>query len=303
MLKDMNMNIKKNINTQIIVGSFLFIMIIALGVFTIILGGSKVLKNQYNYEIIFNDIGGLQEGDGVFLRGKKIGYVKNTILNSDNVNVVLSLDMPIVFYENYKIEVASASMLGGKILNIDLGQLHLNQLSKTETLYGTDPIDIMADFHIAVHNLKNILNVILEEEGTLGKLIFDDGIYLALEKLADGSGKILAKIDSGEGTIGKLLINDSLYNDTEKLVDNFNKVTERVVGGSGPLGQLLSEENKVIDDLQQAVNELNIALVKLNSTNSTIGKLLNDSELYDEGTKIIDDVRKSPLRFLIRNDE
>ena len=303
MLKDMNMNIKKNINTQIIVGSFLFIMIIALGVFTIILGGSKVLKNQYNYEIIFNDIGGLQEGDGVFLRGKKIGYVKNTILNSDNVNVVLSLDMPIVFYENYKIEVASASMLGGKILNIDLGQLHLNQLSKTETLYGTDPIDIMADFHIAVHNLKNILDVILEEEGTLGKLIFDDGIYLALEKLADGSGKILAKIDSGEGTIGKLLVNDSLYNDTEKLVDNFNKVTERVASGSGPLGQLLSEENKVIDDLQQAVNELNIALVKLNSTNSTIGKLLNDSELYDEGTKIIDDVRKSPLRFLIRNDE
>lgn len=303
MLWDMNMNIKKNINTQIIVGSFLFIMIIALGVFTIILGGSKVLKNQYNYEIIFNDIGGLQEGDGVFLRGKKIGYVKNTILNSDNVNVVLSLDMPIVFYENYKIEVASASMLGGKILNIDLGQLHLNQLSKTETLYGTDPIDIMADFHIAVHNLKNILDVILEEEGTLGKLIFDDGIYLALEKLADGSGKILAKIDSGEGTIGKLLVNDSLYNDTEKLVDNFNKVTERVASGSGPLGQLLSEENKVIDDLQQAVNELNIALVKLNSTNSTIGKLLNDSELYDEGTKIIDDVRKSPLRFLIRNDE
>ena len=303
MLWDMNMNIKKNINTQIIVGSFLFIMIIALGVFTIILGGSKVLKNQYNYEIIFNDIGGLQEGDGVFLRGKKIGYVKNTILNSDNVNVVLSLDMPIVFHENYKIEVASASMLGGKILNIDLGQLHLNQLSKTETLYGTDPIDIMADFHIAVHNLKNILDVILEEEGTLGKLIFDDGIYLALEKLADGSGKILAKIDSGEGTIGKLLVNDSLYNDTEKLVDNFNKVTERVASGSGPLGQLLSEENKVIDDLQQAVNELNIALVKLNSTNSTIGKLLNDSELYDEGTKIIDDVRKSPLRFLIRNDE
>ena len=303
MLKDMNMNIKKNINTQIIVGSFLFIMIIALGVFTIILGGSKVLKNQYNYEIIFNDIGGLQEGDSVFLRGKKIGYVKNTILNSNNVNVILSLDMPIVFYENYKIEVASASMLGGKILNINLGQLHLNQLSKTETLYGIDPIDIMADFHIAVHNLKNILDVILEEEGTLGKLIFDDGIYLALERLADGSSKILTKIDSGEGTIGKLLVNDSLYNDTEKLVDNFNKVTERVASGSGPLGQLLSEENKVIDDLQQAVNELNIALIKLNSTNSTIGKLLNDSELYDEGTKIIDDVRKSPLRFLIRNDD
>lgn len=294
---------KKNINTEVLVGLFLFAMIIALGVFTIVLGGSKVLKSQYNYEIIFNEIGGLQEGDGVFLRGKKIGYVKNTILNQENVNVILSLDFPVTFYENYKIEVASATMLGGKVLNIDLGQTTLNKLAESEVIYGTDPIDVMADFHISVHNLKNILDVILEENGTLGKLIFDDGIYIALKNLAEGSNEILSKIDSGQGTIGKLLVNDSLYNDTEKLVDNFNKVTERVANGSGPLGQLLSEENKVIDDLQQAVNELNIALIKLNSTNSTIGKLLNDSELYDEGTRIIDDVRKSPLRFLIRNTE
>jgi len=294
---------KKNINTEVLVGLFLFAMIIALGVFTIILGGSKVLKSQYNYEIIFNEIGGLQEGDGVFLRGKKIGYVKNTILNQENVNVILSLDFPVTFYENYKIEVASATMLGGKVLNIDLGQPTLNKLAESEVIYGTDPIDVMADFHISVHNLKNILDVILEENGTLGKLIFDDGIYITLKNLAEGSNEILSKIDSGQGTIGKLLVNDSLYNDTEKLVDNFNKVTERVANGSGPLGQLLSEENKVIDDLQQAVNELNIALIKLNSTNSTIGKLLNDSELYDEGTRIIDDVRKSPLRFLIRNTE
>ena len=59
------MKSKKNINKEILVGLFLFAMIIALSVFTIILGGSKVLKPQYNY-VIFNDIGGLQEGDGVF---------------------------------------------------------------------------------------------------------------------------------------------------------------------------------------------------------------------------------------------
>ena len=158
--------------------------------------------------LIFNDIGGLQEGDGVFLRGKKIGYVKNTILNQDNVNVVLSLDIPVTFYENYRIEVASATMLGGKILNIDLGQMKLKRLPESEVLYGLDPINVMADFHVSVHNLKNILDVILEENGTLGKLIFDDGIYIALKNLADGSNEILSKIDSGEGTIGKLLIND-----------------------------------------------------------------------------------------------
>ena len=48
------MKSKKNINKEILVGLFLFAMIIALSVFTIILGGSKVLTSQYNYEIIFN---------------------------------------------------------------------------------------------------------------------------------------------------------------------------------------------------------------------------------------------------------
>ena len=76
------------------------------------------------------------------------------------MNVVLSLDIPVTFYENYRIEVASATMLGGKILNFDLGQMKLKRLPESEVLYGLDPINVMADFHVSVHNLKNILDVI-----------------------------------------------------------------------------------------------------------------------------------------------
>ena len=105
------------------------------------------------------------------------------------------------------------------------------------------------------------------QEGALGKLIFDDMIYLEFKDLAFQSGLILERIENGEGTIGKLLVNEKLYNDTEQLVEGFNMVTERVVNGEGALGQLLSEDNTVIDDLQDAANELSIAMTKLNSTN------------------------------------
>ena len=292
---------KKEINLEVLVGLFMFIILITLGVFTILLGGSAILKNQYPYKVIFNDIGGLQDGDGVFLRGKKIGYVKDTVLKPNSVYVHLSLDIPVDFYEGYRIDVAHASMLGGKVLNIDLGLLNTTPLPKGYLLKGSKSIDVMEDFNQAVHNMKKILDVIINQEGALGKLIFDDIIYLELKDLAFQSGLILERIENGEGTIGKLLVNEKLYNDTEQLVEGFNMVTERVVNGEGALGQLLSEDNTVIDDLQEAANELSIAMTKLNSTNGTIGKLLNDSELYDEGTKIIDDVRKSPLRFLIRD--
>ena len=60
-----------------------------------------------------------------------------------------------------------------------------------------------------------------------------------------------------------------------------NMIEEREIKFSGSTGYLSSKEVRL----------------------PIISKELNDSELYDEGTKIIDDVRKSPLRFLIRNSE
>jgi len=292
---------KSKFNIEILVGIFIFLGFMSLGIFTVMLSGNKILKSQHYYEVLFNGIGGLNEGDGVFVRGKQIGIVKKTILEEKSVRVYLTLDFPLTFYQDYRIEVEHASMLGGKILKIDVGTPESMLLDKDYVLLGEEPTNIMTDFHIAVYNLKIILEMIHNEEGTLGKLIFDQELHQKFAQFTEDLANIIEKIESGNGTIGKLLMNDELYYDTEKLVDGFNIVTKRVVDGEGPLGQLLNEDITVIEDLQNAVNELNIAMVKLNSTNGTLGKLLNDSELYDEGTKIIDDVRSSPLRYFIKD--
>ena len=75
------------------------------------LGGTTLLKSNYQVEVLFDEIGGLQEGEGVYMRGKQIGYVKKTVLES-KVSGVLTLDEPVIFRSDYQIDVMSSSMLG-----------------------------------------------------------------------------------------------------------------------------------------------------------------------------------------------
>ena len=58
---------KREVNIEVLVGLFVSGALVALGIFTIVLGGTSLLKTQYQVEVIFNEIGGLQEGEGVYM--------------------------------------------------------------------------------------------------------------------------------------------------------------------------------------------------------------------------------------------
>ena len=106
---------KREVNVEVLVGLFVSGALVALGIFTIVLGGTTLLKSNYQVEVLFDEIGGLQEGEGVYMRGKQIGYVKKTVLESKSVRVFLTLDEPVIFRSDYQIDVMSSSMLGGNI--------------------------------------------------------------------------------------------------------------------------------------------------------------------------------------------
>ena len=49
---------KREVNIEVLVGLFVSGALVALGIFTIVLGGTSLLKTQYQVEVIFNEIGG-----------------------------------------------------------------------------------------------------------------------------------------------------------------------------------------------------------------------------------------------------
>ncbi len=253
----------KDLSIEVLVGFFMFIILIALGVFTIVLSRQNFLQETYPVAITFDRISGLRNGDNVFLRGMKVGTVKSTVLNSNHVVVRADLDVPVQFREGYKVEVVASSMLGGKQLKINEGPLDAPVIPEDAVISGTTPTDILEELGAAVAGIREMTDQIAEGKGTLGKLIKDETVYDDLQSTMANLKEVSGRLANGEGTLGKLLAkDDQLYQDLSTTMANLRTITDKVEAGDGTLGKLVnddqmySEAQKLLAELRAAIDDM-----------------------------------------------
>ena len=107
--------------TELWVGLFVFIGLALLGGLIVQFGrfGEK-LHGKYQLMVVFDDASGLIKGSEIRMGGARIGKVaEHPELNSDvKVQVVMSIEEPIRIPENSMIQIASATLLGDKMIVI-----------------------------------------------------------------------------------------------------------------------------------------------------------------------------------------
>ncbi len=114
------------------------------------------------------------------------------------------------------------------------------------------------------------------------------------EPLSDGSAPlpsvnptelnaILTKIDSSIDSLDAALGAFSFLNDNRDKIDsiftNLDKVTDELASSKGTLGKLINDDQLYLQTTE-AATELNDILRKINSGQGTLGKLVNDDSLY-----------------------
>jgi phospholipid/cholesterol/gamma-HCH transport system substrate-binding protein len=275
---------QKDLSIEVLVGFFMFIILIALGVFTIILSRQNFLQKKYPVAVRFEEVSGLRDGDNVLLRGMKVGVVKETVLKDNQVVVRADLDTPVQFREGYKVEVVASSMLGGKQLKIEEGPVGAQPIPEGTVINGTTPTDILEELGAAVASVREITDQISSGKGTVGKLIYDDAVYDNLRDVTD-------KLAKGEGTLGKLINDEAVYTDLQSTMSNLKEISERLANGEGTLGKLLSEDDKLYQDLSASMASLRTITDKVGSGEGTLGKLVNDDEVYNEARKLLGELR------------
>lgn len=281
----------REISIEILVGLFLFTVLIALGVFTIVLSREPFFKTTHEYEFVFNEVSGLREGDNVYLRGMNIGRVKQTMLEDSRVHVYVTLDVPITLRRDYKIEVVSASMLGGKYLKIYEGPENAPPMGDKVTILGSAPVDVIEELGSAVEGLQSIIDAVNKGQGTLGKLLNDDTIYNNIVDVSENLKAMGMRIEKGEGTVGKLLKDDAVYEDVHALTANFREISDRLVAGEGTIGKMLSSDSGVYDDFGATMSAVRSITESVNEGEGTLGRLVRDAKLYDESTLLVEDLR------------
>jgi len=274
----------KDLSIEVLVGFFMFIILIALGVFTIILSRQNFLQKKYPVAVNFEEVSGLRDGDNVFLRGMKVGVVKETVLKDNQVVVRADLDTPVQFREGYKVEVVASSMLGGKQLKIEEGPVNAQPIPEGTVINGTTPTDILEELGAAVASVREITDQISSGKGTVGKLIYDDAVYDNLRDVTD-------KLAKGEGTLGKLINDDAVYTDLKASMSNLKEISERLANGEGTLGKLMSKDDQLYQDISASMANIRNITDKVGSGEGTLGKLVNDDEVYNEARKLLGELR------------
>jgi phospholipid/cholesterol/gamma-HCH transport system substrate-binding protein len=281
----------REITIEILVGLFMFTVLLALGIFTIVLSRENFFKASYQYEFVFSEVNGLREGDNVYLRGMNIGRVNQTMIEDRQVHVYTTVDIPITLRHGYKIEVVSASMLGGKYLKIYEGPENAPVLGDNVTILGEAPVDVIEELGAAVEGLQAMIDAVNEGQGTMGKLLNDDTIYNNIVVVSENLKEMGESIEKGEGTLARLLQDDTVYENVEVLTANFRDISDHLISGKGTLGSLIYSDSGFYDDFAATMSAWRSISESISEGEGTMGRLVRDARLYDEATLLVEDAR------------
>lgn len=267
------------------VGIFIFI---GLGIFLtgiLLLGGQqRTFEKKIRIKAVFDDVGGLHEGNNVWFSGVKIGTVrKMQFVGTSQVEVIMSIEKDAQQYirRNAKARISSEGFIGNKIVVIEGGTIQAPVIDTSDILgieKGIGPEEIMATFQENNKNLleitkdfKSIANRIADGQGSVGKLLTDESLFNNLQATASTLSQASASArrltaDMADYT-SRLQAKGSLTNDliTDTLI--FHRLRSTAL----QMEELSAKANDITNDIKQAS-------ASLNNRQTPIGTLLNDEE-------------------------
>ena len=261
-------------------------------------------KSNFIFNVVFNDLQGLDVSDDVRMLGKRIGRVTGTKIIGEKIAVELTIDNDFAFKIpiDSKIEITQTDIMGSKFISIYPGQDNNKFILDSETIAGknAEVASLTKDIGDVANRLnqtfgneqkKQIVNTIsniesatkqLEEFITLNKNIISNDDKQSLSN-------IISNIDDISNNLNNLL--DGEKNKLSNSIDNFNLFMEKMPSISTEIDEILLDVNGIVKNL--------------NNGNGSLSKLLNNDELYNninglvlDARLILDDVKNNPTKYL-----
>ena len=263
------------------------------------LGGQNILLSNNIYTVYYDDVTGLMESSRVKMRGVEIGNVRSIKLLSDKVEVELSIDGEYadMIPDNSVAEIASAGLMGGMEIYIIQGDSE-KSMPDGGTCEGRVRADMLGSLADKGGELLDGLNVTVDNLNTL------------LEANGENLGQLVANLESVTASIDQMLTASS--ENIEDALGDLHAFTTMLSESSANIEAMITNLETFSGDLADAdlVNKLSSTVDSLNGVLSTIenkegsvGKLLNDAELYDSLTTasdnlglLLEDVKARPMR-------
>lgn len=229
-------------------------------------------------------------------------------------------------------QINKLAIPANEILNkANRGEGTLGRVINDEQLY--ESLDgAVTETRSTMTRLQTTIDRLNRGDGSAGKFLNDPALYQSLNRTVSQLESIATDIKGGRGSAGKFINDDALYIETRNAVselrtsvekmssiaDDVKLITADIRDGKGTAGKLFKDE-KLYEDTRLAIERFNSTAARLDAIladaqagKGTVGRLLRDETLYNsinetannvarftgEGTKLLDDFRRDPKKYL-----
>ena len=299
------MKIKNEIKIALV--AIVGIMVLFFGM--TFLKGLSLFSSGTTYVMKFNDISGLSTSSPIYANGYKVGTIKNIVYNYDKMNdisVEASIDDNMVIPEGTRAEIssdllgnvqvnlkltsspkalASGGVIDGRVDDGAMGELKSMIPAVQQMLPKLDSIltslnTLMADPSIAasLHNVNRITSDLTTSTQLLNNLLAQVN-----KEVPVLSGKASAVLDNAAGTMTS----------ANNMIANINSKVDGV------------DVNATMAKVEQTLANVQAMTDKMNSTDGSLGMLMNDRKLYNSFSNaaqsfdsLVTNIKDHPKRYV-----
>jgi phospholipid/cholesterol/gamma-HCH transport system substrate-binding protein len=296
----------------------------AIAITLLILGynfirGKTLFKTGHYIFAKYKDTKQIMVSNPVYVNGFQVGAVfdiENTDKNLSDILVTIKLKDYYMIPDN-SVALIRESMLGTPNIDIKLGNSKRGMLTGDTIATVTEPgllgavtskLEPVADQ--LKHTLQSLDAVLNNING-----VFDPKTKNNLQSVIANMNTTTARLMGSSASIEKML-NEQSGSITQSL-NNVNSFTKNLSSNNEKLSKTMSNIEKTSEQFSQAdikgsvtqfksaIEKLNSVLSKVNSNDGSLGKLLNDKNLYDNlnnsvhsANILLDDLRVHPKRYV-----
>lgn len=288
------------------IGASVLIALIAIVFGINYLKGVNIFKAANYYYASYTNVTGLAQSAPVTLNGYKVGLVREIAYEYDNpghVLVEMSLDRKLKLAKGTTAVIVT-DMLGTSTVELHMGT-EAGFLEVGDKIQGIEGAGLMDK--VTTEILPTVMQIAPHIDSlvvALHAVASDPALTSSIKRL----DAIMANLESTTGVLNRSIT--PLLSNANATMANVNTITGNLTQVSQALAAVSEDLKKMpLDSTMTHINtiaaNLDKATAKLNSTNSSLGLLLNDPGLYNnlnnsaaDLDSILIDLKRQPKKYI-----
>jgi phospholipid/cholesterol/gamma-HCH transport system substrate-binding protein len=248
-------------------GIFITLGIGILVVALFLLGGKEQLfSSTFKVKAYFKTVQGLKSGATVRLSGIDVGTVSNIAIVNDTtgrVEVIMKIkeDVARFIRTDTQATIETEGLVGNKVVVLEIGSASAERVREGGTIKAKEPMSFSA---------------VIEET---------QGIMKYTKQMTKDLSEIIGRVNRGEGSIGKLLVDEELYIDATNLTKQADKSLQSITGEFDKVTELFNNLGEgvrnVVTNVDSTIADLDSIITGVKAGKGILGEMLVNGSPFD----------------------